>query len=459
MHGGMLGGSSGPSQPTVLAAAAAAEIIADAARRNPLTSDYIVSGPTETINGRTVFAPFSSASNLNLTLTGAVTPIVMMIAGKRYAISGALVVALTDASDNFVYYDGDTGALGTSVISPRWWNEAPSAPATDQHWFDMRTGLMKRYTGAAWETKNRIFLGLWRADTTINAKYGRDVIGLTVEERVEEGGMGTDGPISTNNSNTTVNVIKNYSSVVQRGTSKFVHTANLLSSAPIIRIQGYFLNLDTAGVALNGLGSVAGAGGTGAGSAGTGFAYGAGGGGGGGSAASAGGTGGTTLLANRLQVAAGTGGASGLGGTSVGGAGGTGAATNFPSSVGMASQGGINIGHGGGGGGGAGSGAAAGATGGAGGGSMDIHAISVTIDTGATFSCNGANGTDSPAAGRAASGAGGGGRSRLRTKSLADHNGSTFTATGGTGGVGVDPGVAAGHGGNGGAGVFEIKDL
>lgn len=415
---------------------------------NGLTRDFIISGPTTTLNSVTNFTPFGSSSNLNLTLTGAVTPIKLVIAGKLVTISSALTVALTDTNWNFVYFDKDTGALGTVTVAPRYWWEAPSH-ATGQHWFDMNTGLMKLSDGVStWTAKNRIFLGCWRADTTIDAVYAGDVIGLTVCKRVEQFGDGTDGMIDTNNSNTTVNVKKKYSFVGQRGTSSLVHTAALVLTFPMIRIAGFFMNLGTGGVALNALGSGGGAGGTGAGSAGTAGGYGGAGGGGGASAASAGGAGGGFWNGTRPVLSAG-----GTAGAAAGGAGGNGSASAQAESI-ASSSGSPNgpCGSGSGGAGGAGDGSAGG-NGGAGGGGIDIQAASVALAVGATFTCNGANGTDGPSATRAAGGGGGGGRSRLRYGNLYDNNGSTFTGTGGTGGA--SGGANSGAGGNGGAGVFE----
>src|SRR3990167_8970130 len=366
-----------------------------AAQRNPLTSDYIVSGPTTTLNGVTNFAPFSSSSALDLTLTGAVTNIVMMIAGKRYAISGALVVALTDAAWNFVYYDADTAALGTVTVAPRYWWEAP-AHLAGQHWFDMSTGLMKLSDGvSAWTAKNRIFLGCWRADTTINAAYSGAQIGRTVEQRVHDFGSGTDGMLDTNNTNTAIATLKKYSFIGQRGTSSLVHTAALLTGAPIVQCQQFMMNLGTGGIVLDGLGLAGCAGGASAnGGAGGSAGWGGAGGGGGGSSGQTGGAGGTVQNANRIGTSAG-----GTAGASSGGAGANGQACEGPVSLGQGNGGVWPPWFWGGGGGGGGSGAT-GAAGGAGGGGIDIAAESVCMASTAIATCLGSAGTAGPAADR-----------------------------------------------------------
>lgn len=82
------------------------------------------------------------------------------------AVSADVASAWTWASNVGVVYlyidrDSGTGTLtyGSSTLRPLASRVAPAAPATDQHWFDLNTGLMKRWTGAAWETKQRVFVG------------------------------------------------------------------------------------------------------------------------------------------------------------------------------------------------------------------------------------------------------------------------------------------------------------
>lgn len=49
--------------------------------------------------------------------------------------------------------------LGFSTVAPVDQFASPSSPAADQHWFDLSTMKMKRWTGSAWEEKHRIFIG------------------------------------------------------------------------------------------------------------------------------------------------------------------------------------------------------------------------------------------------------------------------------------------------------------
>jgi len=76
-------------------------------------------------------------------------------------ISADTVAACTANITNYLYFDRNvtTGVItiGASAYPYLMQSYAPSAPATDQHWLDTTTGTMKRYTGSAWETKQRVF--------------------------------------------------------------------------------------------------------------------------------------------------------------------------------------------------------------------------------------------------------------------------------------------------------------
>lgn len=71
--------------------------------------------------------------------------------------------ALTANTTCYLYidYDSVTSVLsyGFSVLAPLYQFMAPDTPATDQHWFDLSTMKMKRYTGTVWEEKKRVFAG------------------------------------------------------------------------------------------------------------------------------------------------------------------------------------------------------------------------------------------------------------------------------------------------------------
>ncbi|MDP2168404.1 MAG: hypothetical protein Q8J64_08755 [Thermodesulfovibrionales bacterium] len=62
----------------------------------------------------------------------------------------------------FLYIDRNPhGALicGYSTLVPIYAYSAPGSPATDQHWFDIPSMKMRRYTGTVWEEKQRVFVG------------------------------------------------------------------------------------------------------------------------------------------------------------------------------------------------------------------------------------------------------------------------------------------------------------
>lgn len=62
----------------------------------------------------------------------------------------------------YVEYNDADGSLITGAITvgaPTYSLVVPAAPSVDEHWFDRNAMIMKRWTGAAWEAKARVFVG------------------------------------------------------------------------------------------------------------------------------------------------------------------------------------------------------------------------------------------------------------------------------------------------------------
>lgn len=81
-------------------------------------------------------------------------------------IEESVVGAWSDLPANstlYLYIDRNavTGEItyGFSRLRPVYHYGSPGSPATDQHWFDLSTYTMKRWSGSAWEEKQRVFLG------------------------------------------------------------------------------------------------------------------------------------------------------------------------------------------------------------------------------------------------------------------------------------------------------------
>lgn len=105
----------------------------------------------------------AAGSGLAVDIDGSPTPISMDIDGFNQVItSDTSITSLTASSTCYLYAEkgsGSTPTLGHTTVKPVFSYTAPGSPATDQHWFDLSIRKMKRYTGSAWELKQRIFLG------------------------------------------------------------------------------------------------------------------------------------------------------------------------------------------------------------------------------------------------------------------------------------------------------------
>jgi len=69
------------------------------------------------------------------------------------------------------------------LLKPVYAYVAPSSPASDQHWYDLSVGKMKRYTGSAWELKQRIFI----AGVETDEDSVTDIETLALKGRYESG--------------------------------------------------------------------------------------------------------------------------------------------------------------------------------------------------------------------------------------------------------------------------------
>jgi hypothetical protein len=69
---------------------------------------------------------------------------------------------LTASSTCYLYVDYNSGtpSYGFSVLAPLYQPTAPGSPATGQHWFDTTVFLMKSWSGSAWTTVYRVFVGV-----------------------------------------------------------------------------------------------------------------------------------------------------------------------------------------------------------------------------------------------------------------------------------------------------------
>lgn len=129
------------------------------------------------LNGAVDSSGFPSAlsigAGLSVTLTGTGIPFLLSFAAGFDAngpvdylgrfTANQTFSGLTANTTCFLYVDRDstTGALtiGFTTLAPTYQPAAPSSPATGQHWFDLSSFTMKRWSGSAWVVFQRVFVG------------------------------------------------------------------------------------------------------------------------------------------------------------------------------------------------------------------------------------------------------------------------------------------------------------
>jgi hypothetical protein len=396
-------------------------------------------------------------AGLDLNILGGTTPVVMFIAGKWQTLSSNVVITLAASKNQFIYATQDVAAaamvvgdFGASEYPPDYDYVAPAAPATDQHWFDLSTNTMKRYSGAAWVAFNRIFIGVVRTSGAAIDGIVCEPYRLSPQKRFELFGDASNGILTVTGA-TTVDGFKQYS-FVRVDAATLTHTVVTMSQLSkldglTVRSQNPILIINAGSVSANGVGRPGGVGITGVGASGSSGGYygGEGGGGGGAGATNAGGTGGGLWGLPSYGSAS-----SGLGGGAPGGAvGAGGTSADSREAVGLA-PGLVSYLHsnGAGGGAGGGDGTKKGGNGGAGGGSVRVSAPSILIDATSSVTANGVTGSDGEAGGDPGGGAGGAGGVVAVTGGFVNNLG-TISALGGSHGHGVGGGKDGGNGGNG----------
>lgn len=114
----------------------------------------------------------SAGNGLSVSLAATTTAFTLAFAtgwDKRGAIdtvgqftSNQTWSGLTASTTCYLYIDYSvTGVLSLSfsTFPPVYATISPASPATDQHWFDLSTFTMKRWSGSAWVVFQRVFVG------------------------------------------------------------------------------------------------------------------------------------------------------------------------------------------------------------------------------------------------------------------------------------------------------------
>lgn len=156
------------------AAIAELNVLANLGRVHVPVRQTVLHGLTDAVVGTPNFLQLGTGLAVDLAAT--TTPLVIAFAYNFSSDFGALDYigkvtadvtgawsALPANQTCYLYVDRNisTGALtyGYSLFIPTYQALAPSAPSTDQHWFCLNDFYMKRYSGAAWENKQRVFVG------------------------------------------------------------------------------------------------------------------------------------------------------------------------------------------------------------------------------------------------------------------------------------------------------------
>jgi hypothetical protein len=149
-------------------------VLANLGRIHVPVRQTVLHGLTDTGTGSPVF--LQTGSGLAVDLAATSTPLIVAFAYNFDSDYGALdyigkvTADVTGAWSSlpanqtcYLYVDRniDTGVLtyGYSLFAPAYRTLPPGTPATDQHWFDLNSFYMKRYSGTAWENKQRVFVG------------------------------------------------------------------------------------------------------------------------------------------------------------------------------------------------------------------------------------------------------------------------------------------------------------
>jgi hypothetical protein len=160
---------------TVSEALGELNIIANLGRVHVPIRQTVLYGNTDGTTGQANFLTTTSGLTVNLLAT--TTPLVVTFAynfnndygqidyiGKVTAdVSTAWSSLTANQSAVYLYIDRNisSGQLtyGFSLLQPVYSTIAPSTPSTDQHWFDLNSFYMKRYSGSAWVNVQRVFVG------------------------------------------------------------------------------------------------------------------------------------------------------------------------------------------------------------------------------------------------------------------------------------------------------------
>lgn len=173
-------------------------VLANLGRTHVPVRQTVLNGLTDILTSLPSY--LNSTSGFSVNILALTTPLIIAFAYSFDPIFGQLDYigsitedvpsawsALPPNQTCYLYVDRniDTGVLtyGYSLFAPVYQNLAPATPSTDQHWFDLNTFYMKRWSGTAWDVKQRVFVG----ECTTDADSVTSVVCYAIQGRYDSG--------------------------------------------------------------------------------------------------------------------------------------------------------------------------------------------------------------------------------------------------------------------------------
>jgi hypothetical protein len=173
-------------------------VLANLGRTHVPVRQTVLSGLTDILTGLPIY--LISTSGFSVNILALTTPLIIAFAYNFDPIFGQLdyIGSITEDVPSawsalpanqtcylYVNRNIETGVLsyGYSLLAPVYEKLPPGTPTADQHWFDLNTFYMKRWSGTAWDVKQRVFVG----ECTTDASSVTSVICYAIQGKYDSG--------------------------------------------------------------------------------------------------------------------------------------------------------------------------------------------------------------------------------------------------------------------------------
>jgi hypothetical protein len=154
-----------------------------------------------------------AGSGLSINILASLTPLIIAFAYNFNELFGQIDFvksidqdipsawsALPANQTCYLYIDRniETGVLsyGYSLLAPVYEKLPPGTPTADQHWFDLNSYYMKRWSGTTWDVKQRVFVG----ECSTNASSVTSVVCYALQGKYDSGWFSFSSGSSTQKS-------------------------------------------------------------------------------------------------------------------------------------------------------------------------------------------------------------------------------------------------------------------